>query len=259
MRRFEWITAILKLNWANVTAHKGAFWSLSLLMCVQNLIYFSLWGIVFYTVGNMRGWGLSEMAFLYGAGAIGYGILFTLLGGLNQLGDTINNGTLDIHLARPRPPLLLALMGRMRADTLGDLLCGIVMVGFMVRPALADIPLIIVLSLSAGFVYVAARLVANTLAFWGVSGDTGENAFVAFLIASTNPQSGFGTWGKLALLTIFPAGYIALLPVEIIRDFRWDYMMLQLGGSTTVFAFSLWLFNRGLKRYTSGNRFIVQR
>jgi ABC-2 type transport system permease protein len=259
MKNFAWIGAIIKVNWKNMTAHKGAFWSLVLMMCVQNLIYFSLWGIIFSRIGDMRGWGLREVAFLYGSGAMGYGLIFALFGGVNQLGHVIQEGELDMHLARPRSVLWLALMSRMRADSLGDVLTGLIMLAFIVRPPLADLPLLAILSISAGLVFGAVRLITHSLAFWGMSGDTGENGFIAFIIAATNPLNGFGTAAKLALLTIFPAGYIALLPVEIMRDFRWDYMALQLVGCFTVFAFALWFFSKGLKRYTSGNRFLIPR
>lgn len=259
MKKFAWVWAIIQINWQNMTAHKGAFWSLALLMCLQNLMYFSLWGVVFYRIGDMRGWGLREVAFLFGSGAMGYGLVFSVLGGINQLGHTIHDGELDMHLARPRPVLWLALMSRMRADSLGDVLTGFVMLAFFVQPSLADLPLLAILSLSAGLVFGSVRLITHALAFWGVSGDTSENGFVAFLIAATNPLNGFGTTAKIALLTIFPAGYVGLLPVEILRHFRWDYMALQMFGSISIFAFSLWFFSRGLKCYTSGNRILTLR
>lgn len=257
--RFSWIFAMLRVNWANATAHKGAFWSLTIMMCLQDLIYFMCWVFVFDRIGSMQGWGVREVAFLFGAGAIGYGVIFTLLGGLNRIAYMIEDGALDIYMARPQSVVWMLLFSRIRADSMGDVICGIVMMAIFVRPDLADIPLLVILSLSAGIVYASFRLICHALAFWGAGGDVGENGFTAFLIASTNPQNGFGQWGKLVLLTVFPAGYVSLLPVEILRDFRWDWLAWQLGGSIAVFTFALWLFGRGLRRYSSGNRFLMLR
>ena len=259
MKRFDWIVEILRLNWANITAHKGAFWSLTVMMCLQNLIYFMMWVFVFDRISDLHGWGLREMAFLYGAGAMGYGIFFTLFGGLNQIAYMIEDGSLDSHLARPRSTVWLALFSRMRADSIGDILCGLIMMVFFVRPDMGDVPLLIVLSLSAGLVYTAFRLICHALCFWGLGGDAGEQGFMAFLITTTNPQNGFGPWAKLALLTVFPAGYVSLLPVEILRDFSWGMLAWQLAASAGIFASSLWLFEHGLKRYRSGNRFLLLR
>lgn len=254
-----WLFSLIKLNWANLITNRKAFVAMIAALCLQGLLYFSLWVIIFSRISSLKGWGLREVAFLYGGSAIGYGLIFSLFGGLNRLGDAIQNGALDMHLSRPRSPLLLAAMERMRADSLGDMITGMIILGIFVRPSLSDLPLIAILSLTAGLVFVSFRLAMHSLAFWSVSNDAAENGFMAFFITGTNPQKGFNPYLKLALLTIFPAGYSALLPVEIIRDFRWDYFGLQIGGSLAIFCFALWLFNQGLKRYTSGNKFIVLR
>jgi ABC-2 type transport system permease protein len=259
MKRFEWIIAILKVNWSNMVTNAKAFYVLMGLMLLQNLIYFSLWVIMFHKISSLRGWQLSDVAFLFASGAFGYGIFFTLFGGLNKLGHTIQNGELDIYLARPRSTLAMALLQSMRADSLGDVVTGIVMLVLFVKPPIETWPLLLVLSISAGMVFAAFRLISHTLAFWGLSGEASENSFSAFLITGTNPQKGFTPLLKLALLTIFPAGYIGLLPVEIMRHFRWDFLCLQLLGSSLIFVFSLWLFEQGLKRYTSGNKFLSLR
>ncbi|MBL8993595.1 MAG: ABC-2 family transporter protein [Spirochaetia bacterium] len=255
----NWFFGTIRLNWSNMTSNPRAFWSMAALMAIQNLIYFGLWGIVFSRVSSLRGWGLPEMAFLYGSGAVGFGILFTVFGGLNRLSQTIQNGELDLYLGRPRPVLISVLMQNMRADSLGDIAAGIALIGFFIHPELSSLPLLLVLSVSAGIAFAAFRLIMHSLTFWGLGGETSENGFIAFLIAATNPQKGFGVWGKLVLLTVIPAGYVGLLPVEILRHFDWRLLALQLGGSGALLAFSIFLFYRGLRRYTSGNQFLTQR
>ena len=176
MKKFDWLWMTLKVNWANMTAHKGAFWSMAVLMCVQNLIYFSLWVVVFSRFSSLNGWGLSDVAFLYGVSVLGYGILFSVFGGLNQLSGTIQSGLLDIFLARPRSVLISVLTHRMRADSLGDILAAIIMLILFVQPALSILPLMFILSTLAGLVLVSFRLIMHSLAFWGVGGESGETA-----------------------------------------------------------------------------------
>jgi ABC-2 type transport system permease protein len=259
LEKHDWILSTLKLNWSNLIADARAFLALSVLMAVQNIIYLMLWVAVFQRISSLKGWGLSEVAFLYGAGAMGYGVLFCLFGGVNQMATAIHDGTLDVYLARPRPVLPSVMMHRMRADSLGDIAAGIAMIAWFVRPELSQLLLILALGLLAGIVYLSFRMICHSLAFWGVSNEASENSFIAFLIASTNPLNGFGMFGKLVLLTVFPAGYIAFLPVEILREFRWDYFALEIAGAFAVLGFAVWLFHRGLRRYASGNRFLVLR
>jgi ABC-2 type transport system permease protein len=259
MRKHEWILAIIRVNWSNMVANKWTFYSMMLLMCIQNFLYFSMWMIIFSQMSSLRGWQLNDVAFLYGAGAAGFGLFFTVFGGLNQLGHAIQNGDLDVYLSRPRPTLLMASMQRMRPDSLGDVLTGILMIGLLGKFSLSALPLVVLLTVSTGFVYFAFRLIMHSLAFWNMTGEASERGFGAFVISSTNPQNGFSPFVKGILLTIFPAGYVGLLPVEIVRDFRWDYLALQLGASLSLFAFSIWLFGRGLRRYASGNKFLSLR
>ncbi len=247
-----WIVATLRLNWANLTANKGVFATMALLMALQNLLYFLLWVAFFARISSLKGWGLQEVTFLYAAGAIGFGIFFSVLGGCDQLSRTIQTGQLDLCLTRPRSVLLSALLLRMRADSLGDIVGGFVMLALF-GPSLTQLPLILALSVSMGMIYVAARLTIHSLAFWGLDDESPEKGFIAFLIAATNPQNGFSPWAKVVLLSVIPAGYIALLPVEILHHFSWSFLAWQFSASTTLLALAVLVFHLGLRRYESGN------
>ncbi len=255
----SWITATLRLNWRNLMANKKAFWIMATLMCLQNLIYFMLWFFFFQRISSLRGWGLADVAFLYASAAIGYGGILAVFGGLNQLASTIHSGNLDVYLARPRSVLLSVMMQRMRADSLGDVAVGIVMLTIFVQPHLSDVPLLVVLSASAGLVFVSFRLILHSLAFWGLGNEAVENSYMSFLIAATNPQKGFGVWGKVILLSVFPAGYVGLLPVEILKQFSWGFLGWQVGASLALCVLAIVLFHVGLKNYASGNRFLLLR
>lgn len=259
MQNLNWIWTILRVNWANMMSHPKAFYTMTFLMLLQNLIYFGMWVIVFSQISSLRGWGLNDIAFLYALGAIGYGLVFMVFGGMNQLAETIHSGALDVHLARPRPVLLLATMQRMRGDSLGDVLTGLVMILFIVQPALSSWPLIITLTITASLIYSAFRLIVHSLAFWGQDAEGSERGFTAFIIISTNPQNGFSPVIKMIMLTVFPAAYVGLLPVQILQDFSWPLLAVQVGAAGTIFVFALWFFHYGLRRYTSGNQMLSLR
>ena len=255
----HWLPTLIRMNWAEMRADAGAFWSMMSLMAIQNILYFMLWVILFDRVGTLRGWGLSDVAMLFGAGAFGYGIFFTLLGGLDRLAETVADGRLDLYLARPRAVLPMVLMSRTRSDSLGDLVTGLVMMALFVRPEWSQIPMLLLLTVSMGLVFASARLVLHTLAFWGMAGQANENAYMAFLIAGTNPQHGIGTLGKYLLLTVFPAGYLGLVPVLAWREQSGLLLLGQVAASLAIAGFSVWLFHRGLARYASGNQFVSLR
>lgn len=255
----HWFMMVLKTSWRNMVDNRRAFWFLMLGMCLQNLIYFSSWALIFKRVSSLNGWALPDVAFLTASTCFGYGLIFTLFGGIATLGECIENGELDIHLARPRSTLLLACSSRMNPNHIGDILTGLVALPLFMQLDMRSIALFIILALSSGMVFLAFRLFVHSLYFFGAGGETGENSFMSFIIAASNPQKGLSPFLKFAMLSIFPAGFVGLLPVEIMHGFRWDYMAYQLCGSVVWLAFSLWFFQHGLKRYSSGNKFLLLR
>ena len=69
------------------------------------------------------------------------------------------------------------------------------------------------------------------------------------------PEPLFGGVLRLLLFTALPAGIVGYLPARVIRTSSW-----ALAGSLTVASAAylvgaIVMFDRGLKRYTSGSRF----
>ncbi|MEE9279839.1 MAG: hypothetical protein V3V67_06655 [Myxococcota bacterium] len=67
-----------------------------------------------------------------------------------------------------------------------------------------------------------------------------------------------GRAGKLLLFTLIPAGFIGYLPVELLQEFRWTGLAATLGGAVFYVGLALFVFERGLRRYESGNRFGIR-
>ena len=60
------------------------------------------------------------VAMLYGVTAFGFGLMVALAGGMRDLARTIVDGSLDVHLGRPRHPLPSLLMSRSVPAGFGD-------------------------------------------------------------------------------------------------------------------------------------------
>ena len=64
---------------------------------------------------------------------------------------------------------------------------------------------------------------------------------------------------RLVLFTVFPAAYIGLLPVEAVRDHSLIQALGVLAAAVAYGALAVWVFERGLRRYASGNRILELR
>jgi ABC-2 type transport system permease protein len=73
------------------------------------------------------------------------------------------------------------------------------------------------------------------------------------------PQNTYGFLVRLVLFTILPAAYIGLLPVEAVRDHSLLQALAVLAAAVGYAALAVWVFERGLRRYASGNRILELR
>jgi ABC-2 type transport system permease protein len=75
----------------------------------------------------------------------------------------------------------------------------------------------------------------------------GIHLFTSLLTFASQPASIFDGWYKLFILTVIPAGFISLLPVELIKHFSTTTLALLLCGSLIILFFSIWFFIMDLK------------
>ena len=61
----------------------------------------------------------------------------------------------------------------------------------------------------------------------------------------------------LLLFTVLPAGFVAYLPVQVVRQPSVAGLVMLLAGSASYVVLANWVFGRGLRRYASGSRFVT--
>ena len=119
--------------------------------------------------------------------------------------------------------------------------------------------LFLLASLFAFIIMYALRVILSALAFWAADSQRlGDNIFMAFLTFSSQPASIFTGWYKVMFLTVIPAGFVSLYPVELIKEHSWSALAAMALGSTIFFILAVKIYLSGLKRYSSGNRFGVR-
>ena len=64
---------------------------------------------------------------------------------------------------------------------------------------------------------------------------------------------------RIVLFTVFPAAFVAFLPAEAIRHPDAANVLAMLGASVTYSLIAVAVFNRGLRRYASGNGVLERR
>jgi ABC-2 type transport system permease protein len=200
------------------------------------------------------------VALLYGVVAWAYGLAVAGAGGVRDIGRAIVDGSLDVHLGRPRHPLPSLLFSRSTPSGFGDLLSALVLWLWLGGRGVADLPLLIVLSTAACGVLLATTTIAHSLVFWWPRAvKIGEQVYEVIVMIAVYPQHVFGPSVRLALFTILPVAFISQVPVEAVREASIEKAVAVLVAAALYGALAVLVFDRGLRRYTSGNRMVENR
>lgn len=182
-----------------------------------------LWAVT-SRFGELGGWSLAEIAFLYGMRVTAHGLLMVPTSQLHSLDLTIRTGEFDRYLVRPAGALTQLLCRQVHLPTLGDLATGLVVltvaarqVGFEPTPtALLHLSLALV---GGALVEGACQLALASFSFRMLSNlalrglvDDIMNTFGGY------PLKAFPDTARLALTYLVPVAFVAYLPAGVLLD-----------------------------------------
>src|SRR5512135_1459524 len=249
-------TALVATSVRSAMAERGAFIMRVVLMAVNNAIFFTFWIVLLSRVPRIRGYTLGDVAVLYGIVAVAHGLAVFVAGGIQYLARVIHDGELDALIAQPKPTLLYAVGLRSQPSGLGDIVSGLVMIALSGRVSPLGIPVVIAAGIAGAAVLVSTAVLVHSAAFWlGRTESASRQLYEVTLMFSLYPDTLFTGPMRWILFTVIPAGFVGYLPAELIRaPAAWT--ALWIGAGATAYAFAAaWVFERGLRVYSSGSRF----
>lgn len=252
----RFLGALFATSLSSAMAQRGAFLMQVGLMALNNAIFFTFWIVLFTRVSRIRGYGLADVAVLYGVVAAGVGLAVTVAGGVRLLARFIYEGELDSLLAQPKPTLLYALGRRTLASGLGDVASGVVMITLSGVMTLSRIPVVLVAILASAVICVASCVLFNSVAFWlGRVEMATRQLFESLITFSLYPEPLFGGPIRVLLFTLVPAGFVGYLPARVVRAPSGLIVAELVVAAVGYGVAAWWVFDRGLRTYASGSRF----
>jgi len=254
-----YLRALLVVNLRASFALRALFWTQAAFMVLNNLLFFVMWWIFFDRFGEVKGWVIRDMAALYGLVALLFGVVVVFFAGAFDVARHVVDGNLDAWLVQPRHPLPPMLSSRSRASGWGDMLSGVLLIALSGYSSPLAVTGTVIAVACGGLVFLATTVLFQSIVFW--SGDLGPltRTVTDFLVIfSTYPGTVFSGGLRFLLYTALPAGFMAYLPVELIRGFDPLVLAGAVGGALAYAALALLVFARGLRRYESGSRFGVR-
>ena len=248
--------ALIATNLKASMALRGAFVMQALFMALNNFTFFVFWWVLMRRTPSLRGWQLADIQVLFGVVAAGYGLTVTLAGGVRYLGQVIEDGALDTLLTQPKPVLLHALGLRLQPSGFGDMLSGLLFIGWSGLVSWRAAPAVGLAVVAGALVCASCGIVFFSLAFWVGRIETAARQLWELLLTfSLYPEPLFGGALRLALFTVLPAGFVGYLPARVVREPSIQNMSVLAIGAVVYLAAAVQLFDAGLRRYASGSRF----
>jgi ABC-2 type transport system permease protein len=237
---------------------RGAFLLQAFFMIGNNLIFFSIWIIIFRTFQEIRGWHLTDMALLLGVVASSFGLSIVLGGGVRNLSRMIFDGELDSFMTQPKSILIYIIGSNSVASGWGDLLTGLLLISLSGYVRLMDGFFLAAVLIACTTVILATGIIIHSLAFWLGSIDTLAKQLNEFIITfSTYPKGLFSGPMRVILFSILPAGFIGYLPAELLKHFTFIKFITVILSSLFYAILSIGIFHFGLRRYNSGNQWTI--
>ncbi|SHE34813.1 ABC-2 type transport system permease protein [Caldanaerobius fijiensis DSM 17918] len=242
------------LNLSSAMEYRVSFILQVLGMALNNSAFLVFWWLLFEKVGNVGGYGLKEVLLLWGLASSSYGMAHIVFGNIRNITNIIVNGELDIYLLQPKNVLVNLLVSNTMVSAWGDLTYGYILFfisqGFNIKAFL----LFTLFCITGALLHTGLMVVAHSFSFYlgnaGFLAETIKEFIVSFTIY---PEGIFKGLTLFILYTIIPAAFITYIPVNIIKTFSTEKILILLAFVLLYTTIAFIIFEKGLKKYESGN------
>ena len=225
-------------------------------MMLNNATFIIQWMVIYALKEDVGGYTFKQILLLWAMAAATYGFSHFFFKKSFSLSDTITNGKLDSFLVQPKNVLLSVITTEVEVSALGDMLYGYV-VFFISGFSITGLLWFILFTITGGIIITDVAVILGSLSFWigksDMIADTGNGMITYF---ATYPDGIFKGAARILLLTVIPIGVTTYFPIWIMTEFNLGLVLIILIVTIMLTAITFFIFNRGLRRYSSSNLMI---
>lgn len=243
-----------KYNMMKEMENRGTFISQIIFMVLNNALYIVQW-LVFYSLKNtIGGYSFDNILILWALGATSFGISHIFFENVYYIPELISNGKLDSYITQPLNVLWNVSVSKTKPSAFGDLLYGIILAMISIGADFKKVFLFMLFSCLGAMILTSFSILAASLTFWSKRGEEiAHNLDFSIRIVRVYPEGIFNNLIKIILYTIVPVGFIIYLPIRIILNFNFISMVFVVLFALVLAFISFYVFNAGLKKYSSSN------
>ena len=217
-------------------------------------------GVIYSHTSTVAGWSMYEMLILVGTSMVVQRFLMGFFwSGIFEMGRNVRSGAFDFVLAQPGDPLFMASTRKLELDGLLNSVVAIALVVYSARklglhPGPADLALYACMLACGVVIHYSALVLAMSLSFWITSSQGVEGSYFTLMEFSRLPREAFNRGLSIVFVWILPVVVVSNAPARaLLHGFQASWAAGLCAATLAWFMLSVFVFRRGLRRYTSAS------
>jgi len=220
-------------------------------------------GVIVHAFGSIGGWGLAQVAFVYGIRSMGHALHGLVSGQLWSIDTVVRLGEFDRYLVRPVNPLIQLLTRSFQVTAVGDIVFGICVltitsVATSISWSVGSVAYLLAAIVGSAFVESAVMLVIASLSFRLLAATSvlsvADSVFVTF---GPYPLSVLPRAVSYLLTFVLPLAFAAFFPAAILLGRTKDlFVPVWLAAASPAVGVLLYIgavafFHQQMRHYSS--------
>ena len=261
------------LHYAKIWAASARYSITRTLMCRGDFFVWSLVELFWMSVNiltitviyehtqSIAGWTKYQMVLLVGTSMLIQRFLMGFFwSSIFEMGRNIRSGNFDFYLAQPGNVMFMATTRKLDPDSLLNSLVAAAVVIYAARqlgldPSAGQIALYALMVLCGVVIHYSILVLSISLAFWLTSAQGIEGIYFTLTEFSRLPRAAFtGIATQMLFVWLLPVVMVTNVPASLlVQGFDLTLSAWLFGSALVWFAAAVFVFNRGLRRYTSAS------
>ena len=217
--------------------------------------------VIYEHTQSIAGWTKYQMVLLVGTSMLIQRFLMGFFwSSIFEMGRNIRSGNFDFYLAQPGNVMFMATTRKLDPDRLLNSLVAATVVIYAARqlgldPSAGQIALYALMVLCGVVIHYSILVLSISLAFWLTSAQGIEGIYFTLTEFSRLPRAAFtGIATQMLFVWLLPVVMVTNVPASLlVQGFDLTLSAWLFGSALVWFAAAVFVFNRGLRRYTSAS------
>lgn len=240
---------------------RGDFFVWSLVELFWMTVNLATISVIYEHTQSIAGWTKYQMILLVGTSMLIQRFLMGFFwSSIFEMGRNIRSGNFDFYLAQPGNVMFMATTRKLDPDSLLNSLVAGAVVIYAARqlhldPSFGQIALYGLMVLCGVVIHYSILVMSISLAFWLTSAQGIEGIYFTLTEFSRLPRAAFtGIATQFLFIWLLPVVIVTNVPARTLaQGFDLKLTVWLFGAALVWFATAVFVFNRGLRRYTSAS------